>query len=423
MPLDAATQQKKTFRRNVIIYTLASAMGGLVQVAHLLWTHLLDQADYGRFAILEGVVYGVAAASVTLAPQTYILVNIHKKARSDLAGDLGGMFGLSLVVGALTTLAVAALPDSVFMFGGEAVPRWAVCGVVVAATISTARIMAQTIHEAQSQPTRAAMWSEFVDGTRPLIAIALFFLLGWTWEARWGGLVLAQMGAGIAALFIFHRQGWLKRPPSLASLSAPVRFSIPMVLTLLAYVGYQSADRLYVALWNGIAAAGRYEAAYRIALLVSTVNVVTLHSFNPLYYSAYAKGDRVGAAKLLRRSSLQIMAWVALLVVVLPLVVMYTPILEESYRTSPSILRSIPILALGLGCLGVSLLWQSALLAAAQAKTVSLIAVTAALVNLGADFILVPRFAEVGAAWGTLIAFAFMMATTIVVVRVRRAEH
>ena len=423
MPLDAATQQKKTFRRNVIIYTLASAMGGLVQVAHLLWTHLLDQADYGRFAILEGVVYGVAAASVTLAPQTYILVNIHKKARSDLAGDLGGMFGLSLVVGGLTTLAVAALPDSVFMFGGEAVPRWAVCGVVVAATISTARIMAQTIHEAQSQPTRAAMWSEFVDGTRPFIAIALFFLLGWTWEARWGGLVLAQMGAGIAALFIFHRQGWLKRPPSLASLSAPVRFSIPMVFTLLAYVGYQSADRLYVALWNGIAAAGRYEASYRIALLVSTVNVVTLHSFNPLYYSAYAKGDRVGAAKLLRRSSLQIMAWVALLVVVLPLVVMYTPILEESYRTSPSILRSIPILALGLGCLGVSLLWQSALLAATQAKTVSVIAVTAALVNLGADFILVPRFAEVGAAWGTLIAFAFMMATTIVVVRVRRAEH
>jgi len=31
----------------------------------------------------------------------------------------------------------------------------------------------------------AALWSEFVDGTRPLIAISLFFSLGWTWEARW----------------------------------------------------------------------------------------------------------------------------------------------------------------------------------------------------------------------------------------------
>jgi len=402
---------------------MASAMGGLVQLAHLLWTHLLDQADYGRFAILEGVVFGVATATVTLAPQMYILVHVHKKPRSELAGELGGMLGVSLVIGVLTALAVISLPDSMFMLAGEAVPRWAVAGVIVAATITTARIMAQTIHEAQSQPTRAALWSEFVEGTRPFIAISLFFLLGWTWEARWGGLVFAHVGAGVAAVLILGRQGWLKRAPSLACLRLPLRFSGPMVFTALAYVGYQSADRLYVALWNGVAAAGRYEAAYRIALLVSTVNVVTLHSFNPLYYAAYARGDREGAAKLLRRSSLQIAAWVAILVVTLPLFVMYTPILEESYRTSPSVLASIPIIALGLGCLGISLLWQSALLAATQAKTVSVITVTAALVNLGVDVLLVPRMGEVGAAWGTLIAFAFMLVTSIVVVRLRRVER
>jgi O-antigen/teichoic acid export membrane protein len=383
---------------------MASAMGGLVHVAHLLWTHLLDQADYGRFAILEGVVFGIATATVTLAPQTYILVYLHKKPRSDLAGDLGGMLGVSLCVGGLTTLAMLFLPDSLFQLEGEAIPRWAVAGVLVAATIATARIMAQTVHEAQSQPTRAALWSEFVDGTRPFIAISLFFLLGWTWEARWGGLVLAQVGAGLAAMWILSRRGWLRQPPSLASLSVPLGISLPMVLTALAYVGYQSADRLYVALWNGIAAAGRYEAAYRIALLVSTVNVVTLHSFNPLYYSAYAKGDREGARKLLRRTSLQLAAWVALLVVLLPLIVMYTPIL------------------VALGFLGISMLWQSSLLAATHAKTVSVIAVTSALVNLGADVILIPRMGEVGAAWGTLIAFGFMMLTTILVSQLRRVE-
>jgi len=401
---------------------MASAMGGLVQLAHLLWTHLLDQADYGRFAILEGVVFGIAVATVTLAPQTYILVYLHKKPRSDLASDLGGMLGVSLCIGGLTTLAMFLLPDSLFMLEGEAIPRWAVAGVLVAATLATARIYAQTVHEAQSQPTRAAMWSEFVDGTRPFIAISLFFVLGWTWEARWGGLVLAQGGAGLAAMWILSRQGWLKRPPSLASLSVPIRFSLPMVLTALAYVGYQSADRLYVALWNGIAAAGRYEAAYRIALLVSTVNVVTLHSFNPLYYSAYARGDREGARKLLRRTSMQLAAWVALLVVLLPLIVMYTPILAESYRTSPSVIRSIPILAIALGFLGISMLWQSSLLAATHAKTVSAIAVTSALINLAADVILIPRMGEVGAAWGTLIAFGFMMVAMILASQLRRAE-
>jgi len=402
---------------------MASAMGSLVQLAHLLWTHLLDQADYGRFAILEGVVFGFAVATVTLAPQAYILVYLHKKERSDLARDLGGVLGLAFVVGTLATLLLLLVPDSFFMLEGEAIPRWAVAGVIVAATLSTSRIMAQTINETQSQPTRAALWSDFVDGTRPFIALALFFLLGWTWEARWGGLVAAQAGAGLMAIWVLTRRGWLRRPASLSSLREPLRYSLPMILAALSYVGYQSADRLYVALWNGIAAAGRYEAAYRVALLVSTVNVVTLHSFNPLFYSAFARGDRTGAARLLRKTSLQIGGLAALLVIVLPLVVVYTPLLEESYRTSPSVIVSVPVLAAALGFLGVSLLWQAPLLARGHAKTVSVIAVSSALLNLGVDAVLIPRMGEVGAAWGTFIAFAYMLVLSITVVRRRRTEE
>ena len=414
VPLDAAAESK-TFRRNVIIYTMASVMGGLIHLAHLLWTHLLDQADYGRFAILEGVVFGFATATVTLAPQQYILVYLHKKPRAALAADLGGMLSLALLTGGMATVAIFALPDSFFVLGVEAIPRWAIAGVLVAATLATARMMAQSINETQSQPTRAALWSDFVDGTRPFIAIGLFLLLGWTWQARWGGLVLAQGCAGLAAIWILSRRGWLGRPPSLTSLSEPLRFSLPMILAAVAYVGYQSADRLYVAIWGGVAAAGRYEAAYRLALMVNTVRLVTLKAFTPLFYSAYGSGDREGAAKLLRRTTLQATLWIALLVVLLPLIAAYTPLLEESYRSSQSVVLSIPILSAGLGCLGISFLWQAPLLARGRTKMVSVIAVSAALLNLVADFILVPSMGEVGAAWGTFISFAFMLAMTMTV--------
>jgi O-antigen/teichoic acid export membrane protein len=386
----------------------------------LLWTHLLDQADYGRFAILEGVVFGFATATVTLAPQQYVLVYVHKKPRSELAGDLGGILGLAFVVGGSATLAILLLPNSFFVLGAEAIPHWAIAGVIVAAALATGRMMAQSIHETQSQPTRAALWSDFVDGTRPFIAIALFFLLGWTWEARWGGLVLAQGGAGLAAVWILFRQGWLAHPPSLASLREPLRFSVPMILAMLAYVGYQSADRLYVALWGGVAATGRYEASYRLALLVNTVNLVTLKSFTPLFYSAYGRGGHEEAAKLLRKTSFQASVWIGLLVVLLPLIAIYTPILAESYRTSPDVILSIPILAAGLGCLGLSFLWQAPLLARGKTKTISTIAVSSALVNLAADALLIPRMGEVGAAWGTLIAFGFMLSMTMLVVWRRR---
>ena len=412
LALDAG-DDSKTFRRNVIIYTTASVMGGLVHLAHLLWTHLLDQADYGRFAILEGVVFGFAAATVTLAPQQYVLVYLHKKPRAELAAQLGGLLALAYGLTALLTIAVFALPDAFFVLGVDAIPRWAIAGVIAAAGLSAGRIMAQSINETRSQPARAAMWSDFVDGTRPFIALLLFFVLGWTWEARWGGLVLAQGGAGLMALLLLSRTGWLRRPRSFDSLSEPLRFSLPMILAMLAYVGYQSADRLYVALFGGVAAAGRYEAAYRLALLVNTVSLVTLKSFTPLFYSAYGRGDRDGAARLLRRTSLQATAWIALLTVLLPAIAAYTPILAESYRSSPAVLLSIPILAIGLGCLGISFLWQAPLLASGRTKTVSVIAITTAVANLLADLALVPRLGELGAAWGTLIAFGLMLALTI----------
>jgi len=413
----------KTFRRNVIVYTLASGMGAVLSIANLLWTHLLDQADYGRFAILEGVVFGFASVTVTLAPQQYILVYVHKKDRADLAGDLGGLVGLAFLVGTLATLAILVVPDSFLVLGPDAIPRWSIAGVLIAATLMTARMMAQSINETLSRPARAALWTELVDGSRPLIALTIFFTLGWTWEARWGGLILAHGGAGLAALWILSRHGWLRRPPSLRSLREPLLFSLPMILAVIAYVGYQSADRLYVALWSGIAAAGRYEAAYRLALLVNTVNLVTLKSFNPLFYSAHGRGDRHEAQALLRKTTLQAGLWIALLVILLPLLAIHTPILEESYRTSPGVIRSIPLLAAGLGCLGISFLWQAALLARGKAKTVSLIAVSSALINLGADIVLIPDMGEVGAAWGTFIAFAFMLTVTITIVKRRRATE
>lgn len=102
---------------------------------------------------------------------------------------------------------------------------------------------------------------------------------------------------------------------------------------------------------------------------------------------------------------------------VLPLTAVYTPLLAESYRTASNVIVYIPILAVGFGFLGISLLWQAPLPGHGHTKTVSAIAVSTALFNLGAYIVLIPRLGEVGAAWGTLVAFGFMLLATLLAVR------
>ena len=96
---------------------------------------------------------------------------------------------------------------------------------------------------------------------------------------------------------------------------------------------------------------------------MSTLNVVTLHSFNPLFYGIRQRGscaleappENEPAGCRSRR---------VLKFAVLPLVAIYTPLLAESYRTSRSVVVSIPILAAGIGCgdrlLGNRRFWRAA---------------------------------------------------------------
>ena len=143
--------------------------GSLVQLAHLLWTHLLDQEQHGRFAILEGVVYGVAVAS-SPAPRLRgaSWSSFRKRDRSTLAGNLGA---IALIAGGLM-----CRPRSSFRSRSS-------CSAAKLSPVGLSPVwsslwqfhrsrIAQTVNEARSQPTRAALWSEFVDGTRPFIAIS-----------------------------------------------------------------------------------------------------------------------------------------------------------------------------------------------------------------------------------------------------------
>ena len=259
------------------------------------------------------------------------------------------------------------------------------------------------------QAVRASLWKEAVDGARPLIAVPLFVLLGWTWEARWGGLVLAHAGAGALALVLLFRRGRVRAPGPETEVRAALRFALPIVASTVAYVAYDSADRLFLTAYQGLESVGRYHVAYKVALVAQTVNVVGLRSFNPLFYDAHHRGDTEAALALAKLTALRTLGVVLLLAVALPAILWLVPILGADYEAA---LPVIPVVVLGLGFQGASAFWQAALYARSRSFSVLLIGLVTATANVALNAILVPRFAEMGAAVATLIAFGAMFLTT-----------
>ncbi|MBX3248051.1 MAG: lipopolysaccharide biosynthesis protein [Myxococcales bacterium] len=420
-------EERASFWRRARIYGLASVFGGLLHASHVVWTHLLDPADYGRFANLQ-VLYAFLAAGLTLTPQPFILAHLHAWPKERLARALGGLVPLSLTLGALAAGLAYAAPASWLALLGDGIPRWAVAGIALAAAVSVGRLVAQGVHEARGEAGRSSLWTEVGDGLRPLIALPVFFALAWTWEARWVGLVVAQAGAGLLALHLLARAGWLawpRRGPSMPTgggagdspskeLKGALSFMVPTMLMGVTYVAYDSADRLFVTAFHGLEAAGSYDVAYRIALLGQTVNIVMRRSFSPVYYAAHARGDHARALAVLRRTSLQTFAASMGLAILVPAFLYVVPVLGEGYEGAVWI---VPIVAVGVGLFGVQGFWQAALLARGKPRVVLGVTVFGALVNVAANAALVPSLAGVGAALGTLICFAAMMALMVVMAR------
>lgn len=402
--MSAATEEPSPFWRSARVYALASLFGALLHVAHLAWTHLLTPEEYGRFGNLQ-VLFSFAIATLSLTPQPYVLAHLHTLTKDRLARNLGALFPLALAAGALAVLATALLPAGALEVLGEGTPRWAVAGVVAAAALASGRLMAQAVAEARGRPGPAAAWIEVVDGVRPLVAFTLFFSIGLGWEARWAGLVLAHGGAGLLAVVLLRRQGWLRAPGGEAELGPTLRFVVPTLLTTLAYVAYDGGDRLVLTHFHGLGASGRYDVAYRLALLGQTVNLVLRRSFTPLFYAAYA-GRRLDEARsLLLATTRRTLLFTLPLAFGLPAVLAFLPVLGEGYEGALGIL---PVVALGIAFWGVQTLWQQVLLAAGRASLPLYVSAAGAVLNLGLNVLLVPRFAEMGAAAATLASFVAM---------------
>ena len=98
----------------------------------------------------------------------------------------------------------------------------------------------------------------------------------------------------------------------------------------------------------------------------------------------------------------------------LPAALAVLPVLGEGYEGALGI---FPVVALGIAFWGVQTLWQQVLLAAGRASLPLYVSVAGAVLNLGLNVLLVPRFAEMGAAVATLVSFAAMAALAALLAR------
>ena len=182
------------------------------------------------------------------------------------------------------------------------------------------------------------------------------------------------------------------------------RFTAPRALAALAQITIQRLDIVLVAILRGPGQAAVYTAATRFLVAGQFANTAISMAAQPRFAELFASGDRRGARQVYQATT----GWLVLLTWPLYLLaVIYGPavlsIFGHSYRAGSAvmvILGCTMLLATACGQVDV------VLISSGRSGWSLANGLTAVIVNVGADLLLIPRYGIAGAAIGWAVAIA-----------------
>lgn len=200
--------------------------------------------------------------------------------------------------------------------------------------------------------------------------------------------------------------------PNFSKIREYLSFSLPRVLSSASYWMVTSSDRYLIGFFLGVLFVGYYTPAYSIG---DTINffLYPLFTILPVVLSKSFDENKINEVKNYLKYSLKYFLMIAIPAVfglsVLSrqlLIIFSTPeIASNSYYVTPFIALSILFY-------GIASLNNQILMLVKKTKITGNIWLAAALLNLGLNFIFIPRFGILGAAFTTLLAYLFALVLT-----------
>jgi O-antigen/teichoic acid export membrane protein len=240
---------------------------------------------------------------------------------------------------------------------------------------------------------------------------ALFFVIKMKWGA-YGKLLGTAIAAGcfwLFAVILLYKPIHIKT--ALVKLKKSFFFGLPLIPHLLATTILAISDRYILGRYTNLNQVGIYSLGYTLGTVVCFASAGFGQAWGPFFYSKIGERD---APPLFSRIATYYFFFVMMVTMILVLfsreIIMV--LASPSYRAAHIVM---PIVALGnlfncLYCIPIYTLYS-------QKKTVLIPVITgiAALINIFLNFMLIPYFGMIGAAWATVVSYFIMFVLVLVI--------
>lgn len=394
--------------RQSLLYGLGSLGTSLVTLLLIpVITRRLSTADYGVLSLVEATV-GVAALVLSLGLDAslmryFFLYSSEVEKRQAVS---------SIFLASLVPVILVFLP---VVLGRGFLARMLFCDerfspvILLAFGITAGMILCQMgLGYVRSREQALAYGA--LNGTRLLLYALLVCVAIWLYS--WGvrGVLKASLVAqglvGITCLLWMLRQVGIR--PAWEKIQRGLRYGLPLVPSGLALWVVAQSDRYFLTRYNDLAAVGVYSLGYHLgtapmfafsAFQLAWPQFAFQTALDPEAGRTYARLTRyaaVGGGMAFLGLSLFAREWVGLLA-------------GEAFQAA---WRIIPVVALAHLAYAAYFLFATGITIKEKTAWLPLVTGLAAIVNLAGNFLLIPRFGPMGAAWATLLGYLILALLT-----------
>lgn len=406
---NGASDQRRLFSSTAIYAAAGVAQQGAGFLLIPVYTRLIEPAEYG---VLELFAAFSSIGFVCLSMGLSAAINkcYHRDCRSaEEKADIlstAMLLDLPVLLVAAAALLVYSTPVSEWLTGTRAA-----AGLVPLAVGSGFFYALVTLVLAGLRAQERAVAFSLLTLMQFTLAMALnlLFVVGYGLGVHgvfWGNMLSSAVMLPVAVAVA--RRGFALRF-NYRLVQPLLSFGLYLIPAMLAAWVMDLSDRYFLRVFRGLDEVAVYGVGYKFGMLLQVALVWPFQLAWPAF--SFSISNRSGHRATYARTLTYMTAVLVFAVLSIGLIVRIgLPFLVgEAYRGAA---RIVPLVALAYAFNGIQYCLSPGIHLAGRTKYLSVLAVIAALINVGLNLLVIPRFGMIGAAGTTVAAFAFLALAT-----------
>lgn len=403
---------KNKLLNNIFIFMISTVLNkGLNFFMLPILTYYLTKTDYGYLGFIVSVV-AISSIYVGLWPSNFIMAKFSAYGKEKMAYYISNIFVLIMITFILVLGFMLIFEDIIFANFENS--TFLIYMILIYTLFMVIFTTFNTIIELEKNAIKYALFQSLYLIASLSIALVLIIKLDFDWRGKfYAELAILSLIVGYS-IYYFIKERYIVFDINLSRLKELFLYLFPTSFYVVGLFLMGTIDKVFLAKYLDIESVGIYTIAMTMSIIVNIVYDSAMKAWEPYFFEKIATKKAEDMNFIIRgvtAYTLLVIVFAYIYIQIVPYI--FSFMIDEKFNES---LLYIPLLVIGFSFEGLRKPLSSFLMHINMVKTLGFITLGAAVVNIILNIILIQKFGISGAAYATIISFAFLYIVTLFLV-------